>query len=129
MTRSTIPSGTMAARAATAVSQRVEQLPHLAHHEVGAANSRGPYAYRRVRLRHRHQRHFKWRAGCAPPGSFHHDRAPDVGVLGPGSAPALASTPIDQTLRHITARFYSLRGNQLIVPVSLWFDLTLKGIF
>jgi hypothetical protein len=41
----------------------------------------------------------------------------------------LAEAPIDQTLRTITARFYTLQGQEVQAPVSLWLDLTLKGIF
>jgi hypothetical protein len=41
----------------------------------------------------------------------------------------IAEAPIDQTLRTLTARFYTLQGREIAVPVSLWFDLTLKGIF
>lgn len=41
----------------------------------------------------------------------------------------LAEAPIDTTLRTITARLYDLAGNEVFVPISLMFDLTLKAIF
>lgn len=41
----------------------------------------------------------------------------------------LAEAPIDTTLRTITARLYDLAGNEVFVPISLLFDLTLKAIF